>query len=136
MANNYTETSSWLNLKPDQITKAKEIIDRVELELEEDDSLGGYCGIIVEVEGRGEKPGVWFHGDESANVEHLAVIARALIEELEIDEPFLCSWSYTCSKPRIDEFGGGAFAIIRGKETHWVDAMCNVQDWAEKERKS
>ncbi|MHA2022802.1 MAG: hypothetical protein ACTSWQ_03985 [Candidatus Thorarchaeota archaeon] len=123
MANNYCEGSSLLKISEDKISKAQEIIDRVAKELEEDEDFG-YCGCQAEV----QTHGVWFHDDESINTEHVEAIARALIEELEIDEPFYCSWAYTCSKPRIDEFGGGAFAIVRGKETYWVDAMSSVQE--------
>jgi hypothetical protein len=75
---------------------------------------------------------VRLNGDESINPDHVEQIARALIEELELDKPFYCSWAYTCSKPRIDEFGGGAFAIVRGKQTYWIDAMGAVMDQVEK----
>jgi len=125
MANNYCEGSSFLEIPEDKIGKAQAIIDRVEKELEEDETYG-YCGVQAEVEDKG----VWFH-DESINPEHMAEVARALIEELEIDKPFYASWAYTCSKPRIDEFGGGAFAIVRGKETYWCDAMWHVQQQVE-----
>jgi len=127
MANNYTETSTLLALEKEQHEKAKEIIAR-EIKAFEDDEDEGYCGIEAEL----EQDGVWFHQDESANVQHLETIARALIEELEIDEPFFCAWAYTCSKPRLDEFGGGAFCIKRGQETYWVDAMSHVEEWASK----
>lgn len=127
MANNYCESSSFMDIPKDKIEKAKEIIDRVVKELE-DDADEGYCGVEIEV----EESGVWFHHDESINPEHLAELARALVEELEIDKPFYCSWAYTCSKPRIDEFGGGAFAVVRGQETYWVDALSHVQKHMER----
>jgi hypothetical protein len=119
MANNYCEASSFLKIPEDKINRANEIIDRVIAELEEDE---GYCGCNVTV----EKDGVWFCGDESINVEHVEPIARALIDELELDDEFICSWAYTCSKPRIDEFGGGAFGVKRGHDTIWVDATMDV----------
>lgn len=126
MANNYCEASSFLEIPEDKIEKAQEIIDRVEKELEEDEDYG-YCGCQAEL----EKGGVWFHGDESVDVNHVEDIARALVEELELDKPFYCSWAYTCSKPRIDEFGGGAFVIVRGKQTFWIDAMNHVMQQVE-----
>mgnify|MGYP003589551477 CR=1 FL=1 len=75
-----------------------------------------------------ESEGVWFHVEESGNTDHVEAIARALLEELEMDEPFVCSWAYTCSKPRIDEFGGGAMVVRRGHETIWVDAMDSARN--------
>jgi len=127
MANNYCESSSFLEIPKDKIDKAQTIIDRVVKELEDDEEIG-YCNCQAEV----EDDGVWFHEDESINTEHMEAIARALIEELEIDKPFYASWAYTCSKPRIDEFGGGAFVIVRGKQTYWCDAMWHVQQQYEK----
>jgi hypothetical protein len=123
MANNYLESSSFLKLPEEKIEQAKVIVDRVIKELEESEEE--YCGCNVKV----ESEGVWFGGDEYCNVEHVEQIAKALVEELEIDEPFFCSWAYTCSKPRVDEFGGGAFVVQRGKETYWIDAMNHVQEF-------
>jgi hypothetical protein len=104
-----------------KLDKAREIVKRVIQELE--DGEDDYCGCLVDV----VDEGVWFHTDESINTDHVEIIARQLIDELKLDTPFFCSWAYTCSKPRIDEFGGGAFVIKRGYMTHWVDAMDQVQ---------
>ena len=67
-------------------------------------------------------------------MEHVEQIARVIIEELEIDEPFYCSWSYTCEKPRIDQFGGGALVVQRGKDTKWVDAMNFVHEYIRQQK--
>lgn len=131
MANNYQESSSFLSVPKEKLPEAKEIIDRIVAELE--NSEDEPCGCSADVEGlAGNIPcGVWFHGDESINVEHVAMIARELVECLELNEPFFCSWAYTCSKPRIDEFGGGAFVIKRGYETYWCDARNHVEQQLE-----
>ena len=123
MANNYLEFSSFLNIPADKIERAREIVAREIAKLEDDDECG-YCGTLAEV----ESEGVWFHVEESGNTDHVEAIARALLEELEMDEPFVCSWAYTCSKPRIDEFGGGAMVVRRGHETIWVDAMDSARN--------
>lgn len=123
MADNYCQSSSQLNIPEDKIGRAQEIVDRAVKRIEEE-SEEEYCGCQVKV----EEDGVWFHADESINLEHVEIIAKALVNELEIDAPFYCSWAFTCSKPRIDEFGGGAFVVKRGYKTSWVDAMSHVQD--------
>lgn len=120
MANNYTLTSSMLPIPAEKMKLAVAVCEDAELELTD---LDGYCGI----DWRAEENGIWFYDDESATIEHLEYMAGAVIEALEIDEPFYCSWAYTCSKPRIDEFGGGAFAIVRGHDTVWVDARSAVE---------
>lgn len=117
MANNYTESSSLIRIPAEKIAKAQEIVDRVREELTtEDDSFGCDVEILA-----GE--GVWISHDESINIENAEVLVRALVEELELDGVFVCSYAHTCSKPRIDAFGGGAFAVQNGRDTIWVDAV-------------
>ena len=123
MANNYLEYSAFLEIPPAKIEQARAIIAREIAKLEADDEWG-YCGTRADVEAEG----VWFHAEESGNTDHVEAIARALVEELEISKPFCCSWAYTCSSPRIDEFGGGAMAVRRGHETVWVDALNAAQE--------
>lgn len=123
MANNYQDTSSFLKLDEKHIEQAKVVIERCQQELMDDPDYG-YCGVEAEV----EKDGVWLYSEEWVNTDHLQYVARALLDEFEIDEPFIASWSYTCSKPRIDEFGGGAMVVQRGYETYWCDAMCSAQE--------
>jgi hypothetical protein len=59
--------------------------------------------------------GEYFH-DIADEVEP---VARMLVEELDLP-PFKLEWSYTCSKMDPDQFGGGAFVIMKGIETFWV----------------
>lgn len=129
MANNCCESSSFMNLDADQIERAQEIVDAAiaEMRRAEDEDNADPLGVVVEV----RDDGVWFHYEESFNPDHAEMIARALVNGLEIDEPFYCSWAYTCSKPRIDEFGGGAFVLKRGYETYWCDAMNHVRNYYE-----
>ena len=117
MANNYCESSTLIEIPKDKVNKAKVILTRVneELELSDDE---GYVGYIASFENND----IWIRHDESINPEHVEVLVKALVEELELPGTIVCSWSYTCSKPRIDEFGGGAFAVQKGKPTRWVDA--------------
>ena len=124
MANNYCQSSSMLFVPKAMLAKAREIVDTVTQSLE--DGEDGYCGCLVDV----EDEGVWFHTDESINPDHVEIIARQLIEELKLNKPFYCSWAYTCNKPRVDEFGGGAFVIKRGYVTYWVDAGAHVRHQA------
>ncbi len=51
----------------------------------------------------------------------LAAVAQAVIDALQIDEPFLFHWAEWCSRPRTDEFFGGYGIVRRGRtpEIHW-----------------
>lgn len=131
MANNYCQSSSMMSIPKKKLKQAAEILLRVSKELE-DNPEEGYCGVCCDLDYT--RCEIWFHGEESVNTDHLEKIARALVEELKL-KPFFCSWAYTCDKPRIDEFGGGAFAIVRGKRTIWCDAMNWVQEEVRKGRR-
>jgi hypothetical protein len=122
MANNYTQSSSFIPFAPEQEAAAHAIIEKVETEiLEEFDEPAGFRANV-------ETSGVWFSDDgESINPEHLERAVFALVDGLNLEGVFVCSWAYTCSKPRIDEFGGGAFAVAKGKETVWVDATTEAR---------
>ena len=124
MANNYCESSSKLALPVEKLEKAKAIVARVTEEFEANPDEG-YFGAEVQVEGAG----VWFCHDESANPDHIETMAKTLLDELELDEPFVFSWSYTCSKPRLNEFGGGACVVQRGQPSMWFDAQSLAENY-------
>ena len=71
--------------------------------------------------------GVWIYGGEFFDSSYAEIIARELIEKLEIEEEFVCTWAVTCSKPRLDSFAGGGFGVRRGIPTVWVDAESEVR---------
>ena len=118
MANNYMQSSSFLDVPPEHLEQAKEIVERMERNLE---TTEGYVGVKTVVEDKG----VWFTEEESITMEHAVDIAQVLIDELPcFDETtrFVMSYCYYCSKPRIDEFGGGAVLLRKNKESEWFDA--------------
>ena len=109
MANNYLLMSAWLNIPVGTGDRAREICAKLDADEDVDWSVeSGY---------------IWFKSEESCDLDLVAAMAEALVEELDIDMPFVCSWAYTCSKMRPGEFGGGAFVVRRGCETVWVDAV-------------
>ena len=120
MADNYCESSSFITVPMEQLDDAYNILVRVQEELENDE-FEGYVGFSAHIERQDDHHGVWIH-DESVNPDHVETLVKALVEELKLPGIHVVSWAYTCSKPRIDEFGGGAFAVQMGEETVWVDA--------------
>lgn len=131
MLKNYQQSSSLLLLKSSEVDKVQVIIDRVTKELEdsefEDDLC---CEVVIQRKPEHEHNAIWFHSKGTLDITHVERIAKAVIEELEIDRPFFCSWSYHCSERVIDEFGGGAFVVRKGLDTVWVNAMSYVRDIA------
>jgi hypothetical protein len=123
MSDNYCDTSSCIVIEPSQVSKARSIIKRAEKEIEKEDDYIGIIttvetrspdeiGIITTVETRSpDENKVWFRGDENANPDHMMYIADKIMRGLKIQKPFKATWSYTCSKPCLDQFSGGG-AII------------------------
>jgi hypothetical protein len=77
--------------------------------------------------------GIWFNSDHGSG-EPQAVIemVRALLLEFTYVDGFCFSWSFTCSKLRLDEFGGGAWAgrVVDGViEEIYIDAYGEADFW-------
>ncbi len=147
MANNYTQSSSWLTIPKAKLGQADEVLEKAFIEclkfdaknqgIGSDVDLDDFCSVTLEATIEGDEEadddrcGIWIRdNDESFDPGQAEIIARMIVEELQLDESyvFCCSWANICSKQRIDEFGGGAFALARGRMTVWVDAMSYVQD--------
>jgi hypothetical protein len=118
MANNYMQSSSFVPFAPRQKSAANAIIEKIKTKiLKKFNEPAGFCATV-------EDNGVWFSDDGgSINPEHLERAVFALVDEMNLEGVFVCSWAYICSKPRVDEFGGGAFAVAKGQETVWIDAV-------------
>lgn len=125
MANNYMQSSTFVKIPKHKLAKAERILERIDKELQ--DSKDGYVGYNAEL----ESDGAWIYSEEYLNANQAEKLMRALVDELNLKGIHICSWSYTCSKPRIGEFGGGAFAVQKGRDTVWIDAASEVLRLAE-----
>lgn len=116
MANNYTSFSCFLPLTPEQTAYATELLLQME-DYNSDDPEPSIRDLMTDTEcvefaHKPQKDGYWFYTEGSGNPEQLALFIQHLIEYFNLP-PFGFDWSYSCSKPRIDEFGGGAIWIAR-----------------------
>jgi len=116
MANNYCQSSTFIKIPNEKLAEAQKIVDKFEEYAAETEDA--YSGFDVTC----EKDGVWINGEESFNPDMAEMLIRELVETLNLPGIHICSWSYTCSKPRIDEFGGGAFGVQKSTQTVWIDA--------------
>jgi len=85
---------------------------------------GGVLDIYIasaEVDSESAPGAVWIHTDEGGDLEQLVLILQHAMDTLpEITSAQGFQWAITCSKPRVDEFGGGACFMVRGKPTEWM----------------
>lgn len=129
MSQSYVEFSSEMGIPRGKADKAKRIIKKQMKKLDVD------IDFVVIDEKRNM---LWLRlCTENGNfIEDAAEpMARALVEGLEIDDPFFFEYAYTCSRSICGQFGGGAFVIMRGFETFWIVPSLIAENWIkERER--
>lgn len=116
MADIHCQSSSFILLPNNKTELAREIVKREQIESERYDD---YCIPEVEI----APDGVWIYNQqENFDPYGAEILVRKLVEELDLSGVHVVSWAYTCTKPRIDHFGGSAFAVKKGCDTLWIDA--------------
>jgi len=68
------------------------------------------CEVLTQDDGS-----IWIHGEESGDLDRIADAVSEWQLKFDIQEPWSLQWADTCSKPRLDEFGGGAVFIHKGE---------------------
>ncbi len=74
-----------------------------------------------------DKRHLYLFSDENVDLELLADgLSRYQVKYLDISEYIKVQWAETCSKPRVGEFGGGAFICHNGL-VNWM----TTSEWVE-----
>lgn len=84
-----------------------------------------------------DEGGLWVYAEESGSVEGAVALVQAYWEKfgpMDGDERGVIAWAYTCSKPAVGEFGGGAVAFTRTKEK-WFNPETLAEKWLKKVKK-
>ena len=79
---------------------------------------------------------LWFHDDGQGDVESVIRFVLLLAEDLDLNGLWGFDYAHTCSRPRLEAFGGGAHVIDLGARksigwisTHeWLTAALNGED--------
>ncbi len=79
---------------------------------------------------------LWYHDDGQGDVEGVIRFVLRLAEELDLTGLWGFDFAHTCSRPRLEAFGGGAHVIDLGARksngwisTHeWLTAALNGDD--------
>ena len=123
MADYFTHVSvlfpvgSAANVKP-----ALAIYKRMSDELTED---GGWIGFhAVADDDPSDRANLWLHSDENADIENIVAFALRCAEAFDLKGRWGFRYCFTCSKPRLDGYGGGAQLLDLGarRSLAWVDA--------------
>ena len=84
-------------------------------------------GFTVSCQDARECSTLWIHDDEHGDVEAVIRFVLRLAIELDLTGLWGFQYSLTCSRPRLDGFGGGAHVIDLGarKSNGWT----STQEW-------
>jgi hypothetical protein len=127
MANNYLQFSTEITLADEEQTEWArgliEFLGRWEEWREEAGDpysivanlIDDYLDVTVELSGGN----LWIYADESGTPENAAAIIQAYLRKFDPEGCSGFEWANYCSKPRPDEFGGGAVFITADKQ-EWM----------------
>jgi hypothetical protein len=123
MANHYTQFSTSIQLTLAQAAWAQATLTNLEIPKEQggeqvaDEPLG-FTWVIRAIPGTERKKELVMYSEESGNVESVVGLVQRMMRKFPAIRPWGMEWAYTCSKPRVGEFGGGAVFVTR-KGTKW-----------------
>lgn len=121
MANNYLQFSVELKIDPQHQEKIKQIITN------QPNGDDWPCEVSFEI--CNERKSIILYAEEYGNPEQAADLIYQLIQKelVKYSKYILLTWAETCSKPRPDEFCGGAFMIHKDG----IEWMPPPSIWAE-----
>lgn len=66
-----------------------------------------YIGFIATI----DEDGIWIYSDESGTPDHVVPLAQEFLLKFDPRGYIAFEWAETCSRPILDQFGGGAIFI-------------------------
>lgn len=141
MANNYTSASFVIPVKDSELTRQRLKALQLWIDEEDADTLHQCFGEKAEAVAKAMEERVdqgdlgfdWYVEDgklglchdETIDMEAAVTVAQLLLDMDDNDTVYAATWADTCSKPRVDEFGGGAVVFDRHRaEWQATHATC------------
>lgn len=116
MADNFTQFACRLDVgSAAKAARAEEIRGELAADLYHDE--GGYLGFRLQVDHETGPGALLIYSDEYGEPEHVIRFVLRCAEAMDLGGVWGFTWSYACSKPRLDAFGGGAHVIDLGERT-------------------
>lgn len=136
MADYFTHFSCLLDTgSPENAAKAMALFHRLRAEEAAADEPAFDGFELVQQDGPSGSQ-LWIHDDDQGDVEGVINFVLRLAEELNLTGLWGFDYANTCSRPRVEAFGGGAHVIDLGARksigwisTHeWLKAVLNGED--------
>jgi hypothetical protein len=83
-----------------------------------------YPGFEMQVDPESGPGALWIYSDHCGDPDHVIRFVLLCAEALDLHGVWAFTWALTCSKPRLDAFGGGAHIIDLAKRTMVADLDC------------
>ena len=138
MADYFTHFSCVLDVgSPEKANAALDLLTRLHLDEEGSDDPE-YSGFAMSQQDGPGSSILWFHDvDGEGDIEGVIRFVLRLAEEIDLTGLWGFEVAYTCSRPRLDAFGGGAHVIDLGARksigwtsTHeWLEAALRGEDF-------
>lgn len=136
MADYFTQFSCVMDVEtPAKAIAALDLFLRLR---EEDEALDDpeFSGFALSLQDGPGSTVLWFHDDGQGDVEGVIRFVLRLAEDLDLTGLWGFDYAHTCSRPRLEAFGGGAHVIDLGTRksigwisTHeWLTAALNGED--------
>ena len=122
MADYFTQFSCMFDVgTAENAARAEEIRQRQADAL--DDAEGADLGFEMEHDPDCGPGALWISSDGYGEPEHVIAFVLACAEAFDLTGRWGFTWALTCSKPRLDGYGGGAQTIDLGarKSLAWTD---------------
>lgn len=83
----------------------------------------GDLGFDVDADPGGGPGALWIRSDGHGDPEHVITFVLRCADAFDLTGRWGFAWALTCSKPRLDSFGGGAQLIDLGtrRSLSWID---------------
>jgi hypothetical protein len=120
MANNYRLLSQLIKYNSEE--QRNWLKERFEADSEHDE--GPMCSYTNEEKDKA----FWIYTEESGDVERIADLVADYQTAFDLTEPWILEWADTCSKPRLEEFTGGAVAAFKGETKYFLPSAL-ADEW-------
>ena len=136
MADYFTHFSCLLDVGiPDKAARALALFQE-QRAADQDADDSAVAGFTLVHQDAPEGSSLWIHGDEHGDVEAVIRFVLRLAEDLDLTGLWGFQYALTCSRPRLDAYGGGAHAIDLGarksigwtSSQEWLAAALNGED--------
>jgi hypothetical protein len=127
MANYFTHFSCLLDVgTPDKAARALALFAELRA-ADQDADDPEVAGFDIVRQDASEGSTLWIHDDEHGDVEAVIRFVLRLADDLDLTGLWGFQYALTCSRPRLDAFGGGAHVIDLGARKS-VGRTCS-QEW-------